>query len=355
MRVCSKEKSAPKPCKKTQPNHRSTAQGPGELGGELGGERCARSTAAALPSRPSWSHLEGARSFTQPQGLSEEHRARQEAPLRAALRRVRLRAKRSAEPAEPARPGPGVTPALGQCLWQGGGLWAGPPPLTEPQHRDAVAAGEQHRWDTARTGPARSCHDPAEARDYNSQRPLRPDGTAGSRETRNRELGNRETGIWEPGNEQLVARLSPGLRPGPGVRRPGWPRFRFLPEAVAARARFPSMLYLVGLGLGDAKDITVKGLEAVRRCRRVYLEAYTSVLTVGKEALVGLATGPEASRATGQRRAGAGGSVGEISGARSREKYVRDLHILCFIGESGLLPGKKTAAEIKCSSYNCWH
>lgn len=45
------------------------------------------------------------------------------------------------------------------------------------------------------------------------------------------------------------------------------------------------MLYLVGLGLGDAEDITVKGLEAVRRCRRVYLEAYTSVLTVGKEAL----------------------------------------------------------------------
>ena len=48
------------------------------------------------------------------------------------------------------------------------------------------------------------------------------------------------------------------------------------------------MLYLVGLGLGDAKDITVKGLEVVRRCSRVYLEAYTSVLTVGKEALVSL-------------------------------------------------------------------
>uniref|UniRef100_A0A4W6FWM8 diphthine methyl ester synthase n=1 Tax=Lates calcarifer TaxID=8187 RepID=A0A4W6FWM8_LATCA len=45
------------------------------------------------------------------------------------------------------------------------------------------------------------------------------------------------------------------------------------------------MLYLIGLGLGDAADITVKGLEAVRRCSRVYLEAYTSVLTVGKEAL----------------------------------------------------------------------
>ena len=46
------------------------------------------------------------------------------------------------------------------------------------------------------------------------------------------------------------------------------------------------MLYLIGLGLGDAKDITVKGLEVVRRCSRVYLEAYTSVLTVGKDALV---------------------------------------------------------------------
>lgn len=46
------------------------------------------------------------------------------------------------------------------------------------------------------------------------------------------------------------------------------------------------MLYLIGLGLGDAKDITVRGLEVVRRCSRVYLEAYTSVLTVGKEALV---------------------------------------------------------------------
>lgn len=69
---------------------------------------------------------------------------------------------------------------------------------------------------------------------------------------------------------------------------------------LAALTASPSMLYLVGLGLGDAKDITVKGLEAVRRCRRVYLEAYTSVLTVGKEALVGLAAAvaqrPDASR-----------------------------------------------------------
>ncbi|XP_043941684.1 diphthine methyl ester synthase [Protopterus annectens] len=45
------------------------------------------------------------------------------------------------------------------------------------------------------------------------------------------------------------------------------------------------MLYLIGLGLGDAKDVTVKGLEVIRKCSRVYLEAYTSILTVGKESL----------------------------------------------------------------------
>ncbi|XP_035219257.1 diphthine methyl ester synthase-like isoform X2 [Stegodyphus dumicola] len=45
------------------------------------------------------------------------------------------------------------------------------------------------------------------------------------------------------------------------------------------------MFYLIGLGLGDAKDITVKGLEIVRKAERVYLEAYTSILTVGKEKL----------------------------------------------------------------------
>ncbi|RWS22352.1 Diphthine synthase-like protein [Leptotrombidium deliense] len=38
------------------------------------------------------------------------------------------------------------------------------------------------------------------------------------------------------------------------------------------------MLYLVGLGLGDVTDITVKGLEVVRKADHVYLEAYTSIL-----------------------------------------------------------------------------
>ncbi|XP_078035657.1 diphthine methyl ester synthase [Augochlora pura] len=39
------------------------------------------------------------------------------------------------------------------------------------------------------------------------------------------------------------------------------------------------MLYVIGLGLGDAKDVTVKGLEIIRKCDRVYLEIYTSVLS----------------------------------------------------------------------------
>ncbi|RWR81141.1 putative diphthine methyl ester synthase [Cinnamomum micranthum f. kanehirae] len=41
------------------------------------------------------------------------------------------------------------------------------------------------------------------------------------------------------------------------------------------------MLYIIGLGLGDEKDITLKGLEAVRRCDKVYIEAYTSLLSFG--------------------------------------------------------------------------
>jgi diphthine synthase len=37
------------------------------------------------------------------------------------------------------------------------------------------------------------------------------------------------------------------------------------------------VLYLIGLGLGDAKDITVRGLEIVRQCDLVFLESYTSI------------------------------------------------------------------------------
>lgn len=45
------------------------------------------------------------------------------------------------------------------------------------------------------------------------------------------------------------------------------------------------MLYLIGLGLGDAKDITLKGLEIVKRVEKVYLENYTSVLCCDQKEL----------------------------------------------------------------------
>lgn len=41
------------------------------------------------------------------------------------------------------------------------------------------------------------------------------------------------------------------------------------------------MLYIIGLGLGDEKDITLKGLEAIKKCDKVYIEAYTSLLSFG--------------------------------------------------------------------------
>jgi diphthine synthase len=38
------------------------------------------------------------------------------------------------------------------------------------------------------------------------------------------------------------------------------------------------VLYIIGLGLGDEEDVTVKGRAAIARCGRVWLEAYTSLL-----------------------------------------------------------------------------
>jgi diphthine synthase len=46
------------------------------------------------------------------------------------------------------------------------------------------------------------------------------------------------------------------------------------------------MLYLIGLGLSDETDITVKGLDIVRKASRVYLESYTAILLVEKSVLV---------------------------------------------------------------------
>ncbi|PVU85801.1 hypothetical protein BB559_001564 [Furculomyces boomerangus] len=48
------------------------------------------------------------------------------------------------------------------------------------------------------------------------------------------------------------------------------------------------MLYIIGLGLSDEFDITLRGLNAIKTCERVYLEAYTSILMVEKEKLEAL-------------------------------------------------------------------
>ena len=44
-------------------------------------------------------------------------------------------------------------------------------------------------------------------------------------------------------------------------------------------------LYFIGLGLNDEKDISLKGLEAIKKCKSVYLESYTSLLQVKIENL----------------------------------------------------------------------
>ncbi|KAF9463563.1 Diphthine synthase [Collybia nuda] len=45
------------------------------------------------------------------------------------------------------------------------------------------------------------------------------------------------------------------------------------------------MFYIIGLGLSDEKDVTLRGLEAIKNSTRVYLEAYTSILMIQKERL----------------------------------------------------------------------
>lgn len=44
------------------------------------------------------------------------------------------------------------------------------------------------------------------------------------------------------------------------------------------------MLYLIGLGL-DLKDISLRGLEALKKCHKIYLEIYTTALPYKKTAL----------------------------------------------------------------------
>lgn len=81
----------------------------------------------------------------------------------------------------------------------------------------------------------------------------------------------------------LAARLGSALQNSPAKTFGGFP-----PQSSQQHCArvYPNMLYLVGLGLADEKDITVKGLEIVKKAERVYLEAYTAVLLVEKDVLV---------------------------------------------------------------------
>ena len=45
------------------------------------------------------------------------------------------------------------------------------------------------------------------------------------------------------------------------------------------------MLYIIGLGLNDEKDISIKGLEIVKKAKEIYLEEYTSKMQANKEKL----------------------------------------------------------------------
>jgi diphthine methyl ester synthase len=45
------------------------------------------------------------------------------------------------------------------------------------------------------------------------------------------------------------------------------------------------VLYMIGLGLNDEKDISCKGLEIVKKAKNVYLEKYTAILMCPKERL----------------------------------------------------------------------
>ena len=44
-------------------------------------------------------------------------------------------------------------------------------------------------------------------------------------------------------------------------------------------------LHMIGLGMHDEKDITLKGLESIKKCDFVYLEIYTSLIDSSLEKL----------------------------------------------------------------------
>ena len=42
------------------------------------------------------------------------------------------------------------------------------------------------------------------------------------------------------------------------------------------------VLHMIGLGLSDERDISVKGLDAVKASKYIFLECYTAILMISK-------------------------------------------------------------------------
>lgn len=45
------------------------------------------------------------------------------------------------------------------------------------------------------------------------------------------------------------------------------------------------VFFIIGLGLGDVEDISVKAMKAIKSCKEVYLEYYTSVMSTSNKDL----------------------------------------------------------------------
>lgn len=44
-------------------------------------------------------------------------------------------------------------------------------------------------------------------------------------------------------------------------------------------------LYMIGLGLSDESDVSIKGLEIIKKSKKIFLESYTSLLNVNVKKL----------------------------------------------------------------------
>jgi diphthine synthase len=56
-------------------------------------------------------------------------------------------------------------------------------------------------------------------------------------------------------------------------------------DSSQGQGQIKMVLYLIGLGLGDENDVTIRGYNAAKSCKTLYLEYYTSILGVDNKRL----------------------------------------------------------------------